>query len=240
MSRIKCMVMSMGAHQIGNSDLLQEYINRFPNVMPRYERKFRLRSNDGNISISSILNMGFNVSYDERYVNSIYYDTHDYRFALENINGERYRVKPRLRWYGESAVNNDMCVALEYKFRDGFIGYKYNKKILLNNAAHEIENDLFFLVNPVVQIGYVRKYFLHSSGIRATVDTELVSRCLFEGNGVDAISIDYDVLEFKYPLHLDQYFRECMYGDLNIMLPFRLNKSSKYVEGFSVCQSLSG
>ncbi len=239
------MVINMVGHPIDSYTLLNQFIHAYPHDEPRYERKFRLRISDGQIAFQHLLNLGFSPIYDPRQINSIYFDTTDYQFARENINGERYRVKPRLRWYGNQNLHNDVEAFLEYKFRDGFLGYKYRKKIVkplseYQRVASTIENDLFSVVSPAIQIGYERHYFFHPSGVRATVDTNLFAGDLRSSRYSNFISIGYDVVEFKYPFELDNHFRECIFSKFSELAPYRINKSSKYVEGLIVCQCLFG
>ena len=43
----------------------------------------------------------FKEKYDQRRINSIYFDDHNLTNLLETIDGEKYRTKIRLRWYGK-------------------------------------------------------------------------------------------------------------------------------------------
>ena len=235
----------MGVHQIDSYTILNKFIDSNALGFPRYERKFRLRVSDAKISHAHLLNLGFSPIHNKRRVNSTYFDTSDYRCALENINGERYRIKPRLRWYGEQNYSDSISAYLEYKFRDGFVGYKYRKTISsalpgYEDIASTIENDLFFSVSPSIQISYDRNYFFHPSGIRATIDTNIVSCNLRSWRHADFMPINYDVVEFKYPIELDNFFRESIFLRFNQLSPYRLNKSSKYVEGLLSCQCIFG
>lgn len=233
----------MAVHQTDSSSLLSNFIHLYPREEPRFERKFRIRASDGQISFSHLLNIGFSTIYAPRQVNSIYYDKSNYQFARENIDGERYRVKPRLRWYGDKDLDNINEASLEYKFRDSFIGYKFRKIIVrpfleYKNIPSRIENDLFCTVIPSIKISYDREYFYHNSGIRATIDRNISAQNLRSDKYSNFFSIGYDVLEFKYPTKLDSYFRDSMYANFTNFAPYRLNKSSKYIEGLLACQSL--
>jgi len=235
----------MAAHLIDSSELLEIFIHVFPHESPRYERKFRVPSSDGKILFSHLINLGFSSAYKERRINSIYYDTKDYRFARENIDGERYRIKPRLRWYGINGLSDEINAFLEYKFRNGFLGYKYRKEITSPLSEYAtipsyIENEIFTAVFPVIKIDYDRVYLLHDSGIRATIDINIRAHDLSAGYNFNASAVGYDVIEFKYPTNLDSYFREYVFSMLSVMAPYRLNKSSKYVEGLLTSQMLFG
>ena len=232
----------MAAPRINSQDILNEFVSAKLLSSPRFERKFRLRSFDSDISVTHLLSLGFHPVYEERQINSIYFDTLDYRFAVENINGERYRVKPRLRWYGNVDIDNKSKATLEYKFRDGFLGYKFSKiieKPLYEEVDNIIKSDIFETVYQSVKISYQRKYFIHPNGIRATADNKIVAYNMRLNKSTDFM-LDYDVIEFKYHESLDNHFREFVFPRYSKLAAYRLNKSSKYVEGLLACQRLFG
>ena len=45
---------------------------------------------------------GFYRPYPDRWVNNVYFDTHDYFAFNENLTGASCRTKLRYRWYGRS------------------------------------------------------------------------------------------------------------------------------------------
>jgi hypothetical protein len=238
------MGINMAVPLIDNYTLLNRFSDIYTSEEPRFERKFRLRVSDSEIVPAHLINLGFLPIYSKRRVNSIYFDTAYYRFARENIDGERYRIKPRVRFYGD--IDEEYNTILEYKFRDGFLGYKYKKKVdssslcWQDDVASIIERDIFSKVSPSIKITYDRRYFLHSSGIRATVDNNIAACNLRGGHGAKFLPVGYDVVEFKYPVKLDDYFRESIFYKFSELSPYRLNKSSKYVEGLLACQCLFG
>ena len=72
----------------------------------RYERKFVIN----NLTIPELENLlrnsafKFKKNFSERMVNSIYFDNHNKNSILENLDGNNFKTKFRLRWYGDKRV----------------------------------------------------------------------------------------------------------------------------------------
>ena len=206
----------------------------------RYERKFKLYLGQSLSVESQLRQIGFYDVFKPRSVSSIYFDDEKYSFAKHNIDGERYRLKPRLRWYGDKYN----VAKLELKFRDGFNGYKkvYSDFGFLGTTQSflkSIKKISIFLnkfqsltnLRPSAKVTYNRRYFLHQSGIRATIDThiyvESISVDMYQSK--NEIPLGFEVLEIKYTAKNDNYVREYIYPHF-IYLSMRLTKCSKYVE----------
>ena len=70
----------------------------------RYERKFIIDKKFFLLNIESILlesKFSFSKHYDDRVVNSIYFEKQNFNSLLENIDGSNIKKKIRLRWYGD-------------------------------------------------------------------------------------------------------------------------------------------
>ncbi len=67
----------------------------------RYERKYLIEKNNDFFFKNFLLRNNFQYIYEKRKVNSIYFDTNDFKFFEENINGVSQRKKVRLRWYND-------------------------------------------------------------------------------------------------------------------------------------------
>ena len=65
----------------------------------RYERKYLVEKNNSLVFKQFLIRNNFKSVYEKRKVNSIYFDTNDFKFYEENINGISRRKKVRLRWY---------------------------------------------------------------------------------------------------------------------------------------------
>ena len=206
----------------------------------RYERKFKLYLGQSLIVESQLRQLGFYEMFTPRSVSSIYFDDEQYSFAKHNIDGERYRLKPRIRWY-DKKYN---AAKLELKFRDGFNGYKNtysgfgfsntpNSVLKLVKKTSNFLNDFRSLTDlrPSTKVTYQRRYFMHPRGIRATIDIDIyaepISCDIYQSRG--EIPLGFEVLEIKYIAGHDDYVREYIYPCF-IYLSMRLTKCSKYVE----------
>ena len=65
----------------------------------RYERKYVLNDKMSWKFKEMLLKKNFKKIFFKRRVKSLYFDTFDYQFFKENIDGVGYRMKPRIRWY---------------------------------------------------------------------------------------------------------------------------------------------
>ena len=90
----------------------------------RYEIKFILNENELVEAYYFINMIGAFKSYQDRRVNSLYFDTVDYQGIRENLAGISNRFKLRLRWYGEINDKYNNKFILEKKIRNGRLGSK--------------------------------------------------------------------------------------------------------------------
>ena len=220
-------------------DTILSFIKSNPSSK-RYERKFKLYLGQSLVVESQLRQIGFYEIFSPRSVSSIYFDDEQYSFAKHNIDGERYRLKPRIRWYDEKYN----AAKLELKFRDGFNGYKktYNgfgfsgtsqSVLKLVKKTSIFLNDFKSLANlrPSTKVSYRRRYFMHPRGVRATIDMDVyaepISYDMYQSRG--EIPLGFEVLEIKYTAEQDDYVRTYIYPCF-IYLSMRLTKCSKYVE----------
>ena len=94
----------------------------------RYERKFIINNKISNLNIESILTSSkliFSQHFEDRIVNSIYFENKELSSITENFDGLNLK-KIRLRWYGDS--NSIKNSSLEIKLKQGLL----NKKNLQN------------------------------------------------------------------------------------------------------------
>lgn len=216
-------------------NLIKEVENRFKLLNSRYERKVKINKNNLIFYKNLFLKSCFSKQFPDQIIESVYFDDGDLNFAKSNINGEFYRIKPRIRWY-----NNDLKKTVcEFKIKKGFNGYKVNTKELYsqNDTESVIINktklflrDLFKVsLNEIIHIKYRRTYLKHPSGIRLTLDKNLSYKL---SNTKINKSLDFEVLEFKYDYSKDNYFRNNIFNKFS-EIPIRLTKCSKYVEAIT-------
>jgi hypothetical protein len=129
---------------------------------------------------------GFIKSYEDRWINNIYFDSYNYDFYAANISGQSSRSKLRYRWYGQHKYPTEG--RLEVKNRRNFFGWKniypVNKipymigdswKSIIRNISSQLPieaSNMFLSCNyPIVINRYKRTYFVSfDSRIRITVD----------------------------------------------------------------------
>jgi SPX domain protein involved in polyphosphate accumulation len=213
----------------------------------RYEIKFVL----DNARLSDAMqwlynNTTANKIYDNRRVNSIYFDNVDYSSVRDNIAGISQRNKFRLRWYGHKV--NSLPV-FEVKTKNGRLGYKtsYPIKSIGNNLsslnvdeiASKCIKDLTgcnvvfdeYLV-PTLQVNYEREYYETHNGIRITIDQNIqfsdtqLHAALNENN---SIPYPFKVMEIKFKPDMKEEVAELIRS-----LHITPKRHSKYLIGLAI------
>jgi len=214
----------------------------------RYERKFFITRMDA-IAVENIILQNpafFSEIYSERWVNNIYFDYLGFNNFLDNVVGNMYRKKYRIRWYGDmfSEIHKPK---LELKIKEGLLGDKkifqlvpfkidiginlsIFKDIIINSKINsEIEFNIHEQI-PVMLNRYKRKYFESSNKkFRITIDNQ---QSFFKLNKFNNTFLqnykdpDSVILEIKYN---HKYDLEA--AQISNNFPFRLSKSSKYARG---------
>ena len=84
----------------------------------RKEIKFKVLMKDMGKFYSWLFTSPFKKSYEDRRVNSLYYDTNNLDFANDNITGQSKRIKIRARWYSkvDQKFLYDFCKDKHFKF----------------------------------------------------------------------------------------------------------------------------
>ena len=203
----------------------------------RYERKFKILFFNIH-QIENILRFSklkFLKQYDDRIVNSIYFDNSIKSSFYENVDGNMKKSKIRLRWYNNPKIIQNPL--LEIKNKISLVNYKkiykinkfkkilFNKKNILKTIV-DLKKNFIFLNNkfPISSTHYLRKYFVSShQNIRATIDTNISFRNL-DNNFIINKKCNYNILEIKYHTKYDKIIRQEF---KNITL--RISKNSKYV-----------
>ena len=205
----------------------------------RYERKFILT----NKNISQLENLlrnskfNFKKDYPLRKVNSIYFDDCNIGSALENLDGNNFKNKIRLRWYGEKKLIKSPV--LELKKKIGYINYKkiykiknfqpikftkQNINLILKKLSHKYD----FLKKKIIisSTHYDRLYFISSKNeIRATLDFDINYFNLQKHSNYNLNKYSKSlVLEIKYSNEKDDYVRSTLPN-----ITSRINKNSKYI-----------
>lgn len=210
----------------------------------RYERKFVFEGTNIKdvVTLIKLNNALFSEIYEERTVNSMYFDTHGFQLYSENVSGSSERSKVRVRWYGDNiGLMHDS--KLEIKSKSGNIGDK-NTFDLGNFRTHDFydnygryvnsdqidPNHQFFLktLAPVLIISYTRRYFMSADkAFRITLDYNLNFYDIRTSlNKRKKILSNISVMELKYKSKDDD---RAAY--ITNQFPYRYSKCSKYVIG---------
>ena len=215
----------------------------------RFEYKILLTGVDSKILEEYVYSIpySFKNSFNDRFVNSIYYDTINYKALNENLSGVSQRYKTRLRWYNKLNKTNN-CF-LEFKMKKGVVGSKHiipikldlnleaimHSEIIYKVSNHLSDNDYLIFNycshNPVVLVRYKRSYYESKSyNIRVTIDQGIR---YYPQQLSNKLNISYNsrineniILELKYLNN-----NHDVISDIVQYLPYRFTKSSKYVMG---------
>jgi SPX domain protein involved in polyphosphate accumulation len=187
-----------------------------------------------------------NKTYNNRRVNSIYFDDVGFSSVRDNLAGISKRKKLRLRWYGDQS---NSLPFFEVKTKNGRLGCKtsYPIKPLENNLSelnidkitskcikNLLEHDIVFdehLV-PTLQVNYEREYYETHDGIRITIDQNIqfsdtqLHTMLNENN---SFPYPFKVMEIKFNPGMKEAVSE-------LIRPLHLTpkRHSKYLIGLSM------
>ena len=154
----------------------------------RYEIKFVL----DNAGLSDAMqwlynNTTANKMYENRKINSIYFDNIDFSSVEDNLAGTPQRNKLRLRWYGHK---ENSLPFFEVKTKNGRLGYKTSypiksigsdlSKLNIDKITSQCLKDIAkqdvvldeHLV-PTLKVSYEREYYETHNGIRITIDQDI-------------------------------------------------------------------
>lgn len=224
--------------------MLPENYTRLDNY--RYERKFT--GTEDVINRTEVMVKTHPEAFSERYqprrVNNIYFDTPTLEYFADNIQGKAERIKYRIRWYGN--VWGEVSPILELKIKKGLVGYKKSyplknftvnenltKEDLIESICHSnVPDDItekIKILEPVLLNSYERRYFeSFNRKFRLTFDTKVsyyhFNRTIQFGKPVNDFSSF--ILEMKYDQEHDKQAER-----ITQIFPFRLSKSSKYING---------
>jgi hypothetical protein len=219
----------------------------------RFERKF-VPENTTRHELAQLLKThpaGFYEPYPPRNVNNLYLESIDFRGYRESVDGERDRTKIRVRWYGEP-FGEVASPTLEFKIKSGLVGRKQRFPLGPFTLCGSFGRaGLRALLEPLdipaalrpallasdLQLlnGYRRRYFeSRDRRFRITLDYDLWFCRLHPLRNrflQTAVEHALTIVELKYSREDDAHAH-----DIAQHFPFRLTKSSKYVNGLDkVC-----
>lgn len=196
----------------------------------------------------------FSPIYYPRYINNVYLDTNELDFFYDNVSGKGSRKKARIRWYADQFGAVEKPV-LEFKVREGMLGNKlsfrlqpfkmngdfnYQKlvEVINNSDLPAWAREILHQVKPALLNRYKRHYFISfDNKFRLTLDEELSYFAIGVDNNsfLENYTSEDTIVELKYDRKHDD--------DAPLVtntLPFRLTKSSKYVNGIELLHTNLG
>jgi len=214
----------------------------------RYERKFTAEAAHRNEILYWIKAHPafFREIYHPRQVNNIYLDTIGMAFYKANVIGVSERKKVRIRWYGD-LLGTIEKPTLEFKIKHGLVGDKWSWKMEEFELNSDFTNTYLQQkfknsdlpapileslqgLQPTLLNSYQRTYFLSADKkYRLTLDEQLEYNQISNNQNLflhQRSTPNQYILELKYGLNLDHHV-----DSISGKFPFRLNKSSKYVNG---------
>ncbi len=216
---------------------MQEDTNKFRN-----EKKIIFLESE-NFVINILKINGFKEIFNERIVNSIYFDDNTLTNLLETIDGEKFRSKIRLRWYGkikDISINPNLEEKIKENTKNFKVHYpikykKIKKSIDIKNLHKEIQKQL--IVNSVINfkiknkkpssfVSYKRRYFA-KNGLRITLDKDLKYKNFLRDKYINS----YENFEKKKFLILEFKYNDGSYNmvrSLSSQISNRFTKFSKY------------
>tara|TARA_Y100000816_G_C26106750_1_gene588433 strand:+ start:2035 stop:2748 length:714 start_codon:yes stop_codon:yes gene_type:complete len=185
----------------------------------------------------------FKEIYKERNVNSIYFDDFKLTKLLDTVDGEKYRSKIRLRWYGK-IKDIDKNPILEEKIKINNKNYKLHHQLKFKNIKEKIDvrkiqkdilsqlrenQSLNFKVKnlmPSSFVSYRRKYYLNNK-LRITLDADLKYKNFFRDKYIK-LNENFEkkkflIVEFKFADESYEFVKL-----LSSQISNRFTKFSKY------------
>ncbi len=216
----------------------------------RFERKFAIEGLSPT-KVKSIIKLHpafFREIYEPRQINNIYLDTVRLSSYFDNTDGNSNRKKVRIRWYGQTFGTIRKPV-LEYKKKTGLLGSKPSWNLTtfcLNTQFDQIDLQEIFAnselpkrvqtelqsMYPKLLNTYKRTYYQSfDKKFRITVDEGLTYFSINSYNNCFLKKTNQQnqvILELKYTRDKDDEVDQ-----ITQYFPFRLTKSSKYVNGIN-------
>ncbi len=188
----------------------------------RIERKFFLPPNKIDYALAILKQTCIPDSENsDEWINSLYFDSDDLEQHERSSAGDSRKDKIRIRWYYKlDDYQYSVPVYIEHKTREGFIGTKQRKKIIVPLENLETENLRKGIVpqtmlmdvlarfgyfppkrlKPVILISYYRHHFTDlMSGMRVSLDYNITSTLIDMslGYGGKSLKLPGGVIEIK-------------------------------------------
>ena len=213
----------------------------------RYEIKFVLNS----VKLSDAMEWLYTsttakMAYENRIVNSIYFDDISFSSVRDNLTGVSQRNKFRLRWYENE---NNECLAFEAKIKNGRLSRKeiypinLSKDNLMEFSVGDIAskcikdlemNNVIFddYMAPTLKVSYEREYYETYNGIRITIDQHINFSDVYSHSMLaeeKPINYPYNVMELKFSPSMKKEVSKLIQS-----LHITPTRHSKYLVGMAI------
>ena len=190
----------------------------------RKEYKFKLNSYEIIVLKSQLITRGMTQLHDQRKINSMYFDTKDFKLYSDSEEGLLPRSKYRVRWY-----NNDTQKKLEEKFSSIEGRFKTSKSITDDYFKVISQKGLFKndygLLFPSMLVSYTRDYYSFAD-LRITFDTQIFYASQLSNFKIQLRDTNF-VVEVKTSIG-------CSEGYVFKHLPYSTSRFSKYCRAFRI------
>jgi hypothetical protein len=180
-------------------------------IEPRLEKKIFIKNNKINYFKNWLQANSAIKLYNDRLVNSVYYDNNKFQSFYDSEEGVAPRKKIRIRYYENSKEYN-----LEKKYTFQSYRAKTSSKINIKSLNNSFSDSIYGLVRPKVEVSYLRSYY-KLINYRVTIDRNIK----YKRFGSYFVKKDKDIIvEIKSTINAEKNF--------NILFPFPLVRFSKY------------
>ena len=221
----------------------------------RFERKFAVAglSPQALKAVVKLHPAMFREIFVPRRINNIYLDGVGLKAFYENTAGISQRKKVRIRWYGD-LLGHVAKPILEHKIKSGMLGTKNAWElppftldesfdstkwigiVTKSDLPSEVKEELLTMA-PILLNSYLRTYYISADKqFRITIDEDLQYYGISPVNNYfvkKRTKKSQLILELKYPAEKDDEADQ-----ITQHFPFRLTKSSKYVNGVNYNRAL--
>lgn len=144
--------------------------------------------------------------YSKRQINSIYYDTDNYKFFIDSEEGTVSRKKLRFRWYGNKILDLNTIGNFEIKKTFDTYRTKNKSKMKYTDVKSFINKTINKKVSPKVIVTYHREYYAFKNfPARITFDENIkfmnfLSQSI---NRTNYLKVNTTLLEIKSKTQVD-------------------------------------
>jgi SPX domain protein involved in polyphosphate accumulation len=168
--------------------------------MHRIEFKIDIHNSKKNIFFNFLKTNKASKLYEDRLINSIYFDNNRFEMYHDSNEGLSPRKKIRLRFYGDkNQLDKQKELLLEKKYTVLSGRSKTSKKVrdFDNQLKYGILDSKYGICYPRTVVSYLRSYYV-CRDFRITLDTNINFRSFNSENSIlNSVSIDDIIIEIK-------------------------------------------